>query len=297
MSGDPLSKIMPYFVPSDKLPELREFIQKLPDIEKLVRRAVQFRLVADTSAVLADIRWLAMKRKKSARTSLLEVIAAGTVDVYAPGKLVEEVEKHLPNIAAREGIEPDVLRNEWQAYKSKLKIVEPHRDLIERHSNGIDPNDAAFIALAEELQAEGILSKDKHIYQMGGQQLTLEFVLAVRDYSRAYAIELNIICMGMSLGTASVATVIAIYNIIKGIGSGILRLPDWVKGILIFTIAIVILHPTARSKVSETLRKVLVGIKAVTPEILNSLNKASVVAQQQGELAMQHYEKAISEMK
>ncbi len=297
MTGVPLSKDEPYFVPSDKLRELRELLRIWPGIEQGIGKVVQFRLVADTSIVLADIRWLAMNKKdESIRTGLLEIISAGTVKIYAPSKLLEEIENHLPNIAIRDDIELEVLQNEWRAYQLKVNIIDPHMESIERHLSSIDPNDAAFVALAEDLQAEGILSKDKHIKQMGGKQLTLDFILAVRDYSRASAIELNIICMGMSLGTVSTVTVIAIGNMIKGFWSGIVKSPDWLKAFLLFGAIVTILHPIARLKVSVVLNKTLTGLKTVTPEILDRFNKASAIAQQQGELAMQHYEKAISEI-
>jgi predicted nucleic acid-binding protein len=217
----------PYFAPSDKVREVKEFVKKLPELQKAFGDTIEFRLVVDTNIVLADIRWLAKNRKDgSMRTGLMEIIDAGTAMVYAPRKLVTEVNEHLPGIALEAGISLNLLRKEWLAYKSRLKIRVVDRKLTAAHSNAADPNDAEFIVLADKIQAHGVISKDKHIKDMGGRKLSLEFVFSVRDYSRATAIELNVKYMGVSFGILTLAMAAGLIELIKGAIGGIAKLPD-----------------------------------------------------------------------
>jgi predicted nucleic acid-binding protein len=87
-----------YSVPSDKLKEFKEAIKKLPkEFQDYFGSVFAFRIVVDTNIVLSDLRWLILKRKsKSARTALIEVIQAGSLEVYAPSSLLEEIEEHIP---------------------------------------------------------------------------------------------------------------------------------------------------------------------------------------------------------
>src|SRR4030065_47447 len=97
------AKPNPYFVPSDKLKELRGFVKAWKNAGQHIGHAVDFRIVVDTNVVLADVRWLACKRNNSAaRTALIETIDAGTLDVYVPPSLHDEIEEHILRISIEE---------------------------------------------------------------------------------------------------------------------------------------------------------------------------------------------------
>lgn len=291
------TKSNPYFVPSDKLKELREFVKVLKNAGQHIDSAVQFRVVVDTNVVLAAIRWLAHKRKDAtARTSLIETIEAGTIDVYVPLALHDEVERHIKRIAIEEGLDQARLMSVWWEYQKKLKVAEPDSKVIQSYSGGVDPDDAVFIALAEVIGAVGIVSNDPHIAMMGGKKISVDCVLSLRDYSRATAIELNIKCMGLTLGLASVATIRGLIEGIKALIVGIGKAPDWLKLVLIVGVAFCVLHPGARAKIATGFRRALTGIKEATPTLMSHIAEAAVLAQKQNEFAKSHLDKAMKEL-
>lgn len=284
----------PYFVPSDKLKELREFAKAWKEVGQHIGGAVQLRIIVDTNVVLGDIRWLAYKRKDAAaRTSLIETIDAGTIDAYVPPALHGEIEKHIERISREEGLDQARLLSVWGEYQKKLKVVEPDSSVIRSYSGGVDPDDAVFVALAKAVGAVGVVSKDRHIAMMGGKKISVDCVVSLRDYSRATAIELNIKCMGISLGWVSVVT---IRGLIRVLVAGISRAPNWVKLTLVVGASFCVIHPGAREKISSGFKRALAGIKEATPTVVAHIADAASVAQQQSKIAKSHLDKALKEL-
>lgn len=286
-----------YFVPSDRLKELRELVKTWKNITPLVSGAVQFRVVVDTNIILGDIKWLAYKRKnESARTSLIETIEAGTIEVYAPPALFDEVEEKIDLIAREEGLDKAHLLSVWAEYQKKLRVAEPDSRVVQSYREGVDPDDAVFIALAEVINAVGILSRDKDIAMMGGRQISLDFVFSLRDYSRATAIELNIKCMGLTLGLVSFAVIRGILESAKALIVGITKAPDWVKVALILGAVFCAVHPGARRRIATWYTRALAGIKEAKPTLISHIADAAAHAQQQRDLAKSHLDKALEEL-
>lgn len=287
----------PYFVPSDRLKELRELVKTWKNISPLISGAVQFRIVVDTNIVLGDIRWLAYRRRnESARTSLIETIEAGTIYAYVPPALFAEVEEKIDLIAREENLDKAHLLSVWSEYQKNLRVTEPDSNVVQSYSDGVDPDDAVFIALAEVIGALGVVSKDRDIAMMGGKQISLDFVFSLRDYSRATAIELNIKCMGLTLTVASLAVIRGVFEAVKALIVGITKAPDWVKAALILGAVFCAVHPGARQRISMWYTRALSGIKEATPTLVSHIADAAAHAQQQKVLAQSHLDKALKEL-
>lgn len=287
----------PYFVPSDRLKELRELAKTWKNISPLIGGAVQFRIVVDTNIVLGDIRWLVHKRKnESARTSLIETIEAGTIEAYVPPALFDEVEEKIDFIAREDGLDKTLLLSVWGEYQKKLSVTEPDSTVVQSYSGGVDPDDAVFIALAEVIGAIGVVSKDRDIAMMGGKQISLDFVFSLRDYSRATAIELNIKCMGLTLTVTSLAVIRGVFEAVRALIVGITKAPDWVKALLIVGAIFCAVHPGARQKISMWYTRALAGIKEVTPTLISHIADAAAHAEQQRALAKIHLDRALEEL-
>ena len=287
----------PYFVPSDRLKELREIVKAWKGASQYIGGAIQFRIVVDTNVVLGDIRWLAYKRKNAtARTALIETIDAGTLDVYVPPSLHDEVEEHILRISIEEGLDHSRLTAVWGEYQKKLKILDPDKKVVQTYSDGVDPDDAVFIALAEVIGAVGVLSNDRHIAMMGGKKISVDCVLSMRDYSRATAVELHIKCAGVTLCLASVAAIKGLFHGIRGILVGISKAPDWLKIALVVGAAFCVLHPGARQRIAAGFRRALSGVKEATPVLLSHIAEAAMLAQKQSELAKSHLDEAMKEL-
>jgi len=286
-----------YFVPSDKLKELNDAIAAWKELAKQLEKAVQFRVVIDSNIVVGDIRWLTIKRKvPGARTALIETILAGTVDAYVPPELFKEVEEHLLRISVEDKISHAHLTQQWVAYKQYLKVLEVDSALVESYTDGVDPDDAYFIALAHLVAAAGIVSNDRHIKQMGGNQISIHCILSLRDYSRAKAIELNIKFSGLSLGIMSVVGFIGLFQAVKALIVAVQKAPDWVKITLVVAALVCVLHPGARKKITTFLTRALEGIKSASPQVAVHIAEAAAVAESNRLLAENHLKKAMQEL-
>ena len=241
--------------------------------------------------------WLVAKRtNETAKTQLMETLEAETIDVYAPPALFEEVEEKIPLLAAEKGLDVDLMYLEWGIYKLKLKLAEPDSEKVRVLKNGIDPDDAEFIALAQTIAAHGVISNDKHIALMGGNQISITCIAHLRDYSRSTAIELNIKVNGLMFGLASFAALQALLRGIKALIDGISKAPDWLKIALISGGVFIALHPGARASVVRGLKTVLAGIGEATPFVIQQIVEAAELAQKHQTKAQGHLELAMIEL-
>ncbi|PJA23604.1 MAG: hypothetical protein COX57_12895 [Alphaproteobacteria bacterium CG_4_10_14_0_2_um_filter_63_37] len=286
-----------FTVQSSRLKELRVAVRSWKESSAIIGSAAQFRLVVDTNIVLSEILWLATKRKNpTAKTELLETIEAETIDLYAPPILFDEVEEHIPLIATKKGVDIQLLYVEWNIYKSKLKIAVPDIEAVQSLKTAVDPDDAEFVALEQTIGAAGVISKDRHIGLMGGNQISVECITHLRNYSRSTSIELNIKVNGVMFANLSVATIRGLFEGSKALINGIAKAPDWVKFALLAGGLFVVLHPGARATVAKSLKTVLQGIGEATPTIIALIAEAAVLAEKHKAEAQGHLEKAMKEL-
>lgn len=286
-----------FTVRSDKLKELRVVVSYWKKTSSVIGNAAQFRLVVDSNVILGDLLWLvAERRNESAKTDLMETIEAETIDLYAPPRLFDEVEEYLPLLAAERGLDVNLMHAEWAIYKLRIKIAEPDEDKVLALKDGVDPDDAEFVALAQTINAAGVISKDAHIAQMGGNHISVTCITHLRNYSRATAIELNIKVNGVNFAKFSYAMIAGMFAGGKALIEGVSKAPDWVKIALLVGGVFIALHPGARASVARGLETVLDGIKAATPFVIEEIAAAIALAQQHKAEAQGHLEKAMKEL-
>lgn len=286
-----------YSVRSDRLPDFRAILHEWKQLQPVLGAAAQFRVVIDSNVVIGDLLWLCGDRKDpEAKTTLMEVIEAETVDAYVPPELIEEVEEKIPLLAAEKGLDREQMLEEWGKYKSSLKVKRPDPEKVERLRSGIDPDDGFFIALAQTIGACGVLSKDKHIQKMGGNQISIDCMVALRDYSRNIAISLNIKVSGVMLTEIGLVAIRGVFVGIRSLASSISRAPDWVKIALLAGGIFVACHPEARARVVGWLKSAMSGLKEISAPVAEHIAEASVLSADQEKEAEKHLEKALVEL-
>jgi predicted nucleic acid-binding protein len=284
-------------VRSDKLKELREAISSSKDLSKILGGTVQFRLVVDTNVILGDILWLVDGRTNNeAKTQLMETIEAETIDVYAPPTLFKEVEEKLPALALEKGLNVEQMRAHWEIYKVKITIAEPDSERVLIAREGVDPDDAEFLALAQTISAAGVISKDRHISLMGGNQISVQCITYLRNYSRATAIELNIKVNGIRFAVHGIAAARKLFEGIKALVDGISRAPDWVKLALFAGGLFIAFHPGARAGAIRALKFLLAGVQEATPVAISGIFEAASLATKQQTTAKIMLDKAMEEL-
>jgi len=142
-------------------------IANLLEVANLFPRLV---IVVDTNQVLSYA--LAVARHRS--HPLDQLLVDEYVVMCSPCDLVFEVEEHLDEFAAREGVPPPALRAAWegkirpridiQSYVSRMAMDEA-RSLVGRR----DPKDAPFMALYLDLGADAMLTRDHALRDAVGE--------------------------------------------------------------------------------------------------------------------------------
>lgn len=284
-------------VRSDILKDLRSLIDSWNGFNGMLKGAATFSIVLDTNVVITDLLWLVVKRRNpDARTDLMEIVDAGTAVVYAPPRLLEEVREQIPLIAEEKGLDPERLFAEWESYRASLEVVDPGQESINAHSNGVDPDDADFVALEKTISAAGVFSKDKHIAMMGGNQISIETIASLRGYSRATAIELTIKVNGLVMTLIGVATIRSLFSGCSALIESLARAPEWVKVALLVGGAFAALHPGTREYLTRQFKSAFDGIRGVSPHVMEELGAAIALMQNQQNLAKEHLGNAMKEL-
>ncbi len=290
-----MSKI--FLVRSGKLKNLAVAMEAWSDLKGSIPGVARFRLVVDTNVVLGDLLWLACGRTdSSATTQLMETALAGTIDLFAPPSFFEEVEEKIPLLAAQRGFDSALMYMEWERYKRIIQVAEPDNEKVIALKDGVDPDDAYFIALAQTIGACGVISKDRHIRAMGGNQISVECITHLRNYSRATAIELNIKVNGVEFVLHSGAAIREFSASISKMRARLDKAPDWVKVGLVAVCLFIALNPRARAGVSGMLRTILNGLGEVTPVALAFVVEAASHAHKNEATAKTQLGKAMKQL-
>ena len=255
-------------VRSEELAELRVTLDKLKGMADLIGAAVQVLVVVDANVILGDLIWMASKRTDpGAKTSLLEASAAGSLIACVPPYALEEIQDKIPEVAKKRRIDQVVLAGLWEEYRPALSVKEPDPVHVERYRYGRDPKDADYLALADTLAANGILSRDKDIPAMVGIAISMDAVTLLRDYSRAAAVEFNIKVNGCFSLMVGIMTLKVALELLDKVAGQVARLPGWAKGLLLCLLFISLMNEKARKKLAEAIGIIRNAASSLAPQI------------------------------
>lgn len=246
-----MSESSPLIAPPDALNSFRDFVADYPFLSSLAQ-LYRVRFILDANVVLADLRWIATRKKPEARSSLQEVLAAGTVIAFAPPQLEVEVLRHLPRVASEDGIPLEVLQTEWAAFRTYIRFrtaadAEPPEYVQ-------DPDDLPYLHLRAQLGAEAIYTKDSDLVAMQAPVVDAEIILALRDYSRAASLDVSIKMGGTMVVAASGGMLLMLWEGLRELFRALGELPAWMKWLLAGVVAAAVVHPTGRKWIGQVAR-------------------------------------------
>jgi predicted nucleic acid-binding protein len=226
---------------------LREFCRENSLFSPLFQNLFQMDIILDTNVIISDILWLATKRKNpDARPSLLETIVCGTLKAYAPDFLLEELNKHLPRLAAERGIPLETLNEYWEKYKLHIKLMAVEEATEEEIAQAQDPNDLPYIKLQQKIGAK-IYTKDKDIAAMQGEITSKAIIIALHKYSYHATVEYSIKFMGASSIVITQKTIEGVVVLLKALSERAQKLPPWVLGGAALLVMLAVAHPKSRA--------------------------------------------------
>jgi predicted nucleic acid-binding protein len=276
-------------VQSDSLPGLLDLMDKVAGSRSVFGDVLQVVVVLDASAVQRELRWrLAARKDEKARTDLHEAIVAGTILPVAPLFLEAEIKEHFSDISEQEAVPMARVREEWELLRPLILFYDPLPD--GRPNNCVDPDDVAYLQTLQQLDADFVLTSDKHFTMMGAPVMPSGLERTLRDYARSSSVLLSV---KLGSGFAVVIGSQAAYALAKLIAEWVRRLPPFVKLLLGVGVGIALLHPESRKRIVDFGKSITVNLKTVVLTSLSSEIVKSIASSAQQANSLQ---KAIAQM-
>ena len=239
-------------------------------------------LILDANAVFEGI----IGYLKKGTSALLNILKIPFLKIYAPSRLIEEVNKHINKISIKQNLDEYKIRELWELnILSKITIIDDIDDVYYNYGNGLigkrDKKDVEYAALFFQLNAHGIITKDKDLSsnpELRTWRLSETNTLTTKIYKGIFSFYLKskLIPEGLNytfkiifniLKTIFNLIVIILdhsYKILKGIVTDISKLPKWVLIILgLITVGVIL-----NEKTRNTIINIAIQIKNALIEFL-----------------------------
>lgn len=293
--------IKDHVIPSDDLLRLRELALNWPPLFRLLEMAPQLKLVIDTNVVIRELIYAVKWRKNpSARSNLQEAIDSGVVVALAPPKLQEEVLRHIPRLAEEEGVSEDELRQAWLEYRPRINFIDVGEASAEEVAAAVDPDDLPFVRLCQSVNADAVVSGDRHIHAMGSRSVRQEALRDARDYARGKAPEVTLRIGVYAITFPAAAGAYALVSLLKSVAKRVAGLPLGFQLALLGVAVGVGAHPRSRRALLALISSRASGLKEPTLtllDVMGDLAERWADARRQVELRQGRLERSIPQVK
>jgi predicted nucleic acid-binding protein len=246
---------------SDNLSGLREVFGVFPVLAEQLGDPKNLRLVLDANVVIAEVRWLVKKRRNpSARTSLQEAVASGTLVAFAPTFLNDEVRRQLYAIAEEEGLSYQALLDAWESYQTALTFYDAPFPVSPTSKDVVDPKDMPYVEAYLAIGAAAIMTADPHLKRMGARTVSSEISVKMRSYARDASIDLTLRTGGALVATAIVAGTIGLAKTGANMATLVSRLPRSLQALVVVALISLIAYRPTREALVRGLRRTQTGI-------------------------------------
>jgi len=265
-------KVMSPSIPSDNLLHLRELFINWQPFFRLLEIIPQFRLVIDTNVIIKELLYLVKSRKNpSARTGLQEAIDSGAVVALAPYKLRDEVLRHIPRLAEERGISEESLRRAWLEYQLRINFVDVGPISDEEAASAVDPDDLPFVYLYRKVNADAVVSGDRHIRAMGAHSIGPGLMIHIRDYARSRAPEVTLRAGTFMVTIPIVAGAHALVKLVTRAAKVVAKLPPGVHLMMLASALAVSAHPRSRRALAVFASERMVRLKDPARALFSAL--------------------------
>jgi len=264
---------------SDLLPKLHALASQLPELAPLLEDYLQIKLVIDANFVHQELQWRLKRRNPIARTRLHESVVSGVVILFAPTHLGSEIEDDLGEIAERSGATVDQARAEWKDFRSHLHFYTPLKLTLRRGIPIVDPDDLPYIAACNELGADAVYSKDKHLRQMEAPVISIAIDASLQSYARGSSVQLAVMVGSAFSVRLSAHAIKAVCAVLGKAYQYFKRLHPLLQFAIVAILVFVLADPKMRSRftrVIKTLGKIALPVLAAVTAAAQQLEIASV---------------------
>ena len=208
---------------------------------------MKLQLVVDTSSILSEL----ISFVRSGKSVLYEASKGTFLSLYAPSKLVEEVETKIPKISKRNRLDKDLLIKAWKEFfRPRIRI--DNVENLQAIAFGLatvgkrDIEDVPFVALNFSLRTHGIVTRDRDIIEQPeirtwGLGKVKKFVTIFGKGTFSFFISSKILLpllrVVFQIGVSMLRALLEFagelvqlsINLVKGLVDRISKLPDWAK--------------------------------------------------------------------
>jgi hypothetical protein len=249
-------------IPCDDLRRVSELSLHWQPLFRLLEILPQLRLVIDTNAVLEELMFLVRSWKNpAARTNLQEAIDSGP-SRRSPRLNSGRRSPGTSRVSPWSGKYPEeALARAWRQYESRITYVDVGPVSDAGAGEVADPDDLPFVYLYREINADAVLTRDRHIRAMGARSVKLEALIHVREYARAKAPEVTLRA-GAVVVTVPVAVVgQALWGLSKAAVRKFSGLPPWVQLALLGGALAVGINPRSRRAILNSVSTLVAKLK------------------------------------
>jgi hypothetical protein len=282
---------------SDNLSGLREVFGAFPVLAEQLGDPKNLRLVLDANIVIAEVRWLVKKRRDpTARTSLQEAVASGTLVAFAPTFLDDEMRRQLSDVAEDERLSYPALLDAWELYKTALIFYDAALPVCAPGSDAVDPKDFPYVETYLAIGAAAIMTSDPHLQRMGARTVGSEISVKMRTYGRDASIDLTLRTGGVLVATAIIAGTIGLAKTAVNMATLVSHLPRSLQALVVLALVGLIAYRPTREALVRGLRRTQIGISeafGVTTPLFLDLIRESRNRRASAELAWSEIEPLI----
>jgi putative PIN family toxin of toxin-antitoxin system len=268
-----LEKIMEG-VPADLINYIRLQFQK--NMSNILGKTVEMslRFVVDTNSIISEI----ISFVKKGKSALYELTKGAFLSLYAPPKLLEEIEENISEISKKKRLSQKRMIQAWrELFLPKIKVTstnDAQAILFSLVTVGTrDPEDMPFVALNFSLKTHGIITADKDIieqpeirtWKVGGiKKLTTIFTKGMFSFHISSGLIFPLlravfqICVSIMKSLVALATELIQLgaNLIRGIIDKISKLPAWLTILLGISIGVLLSQEEIRKAVLQGLHAI-----------------------------------------
>lgn len=258
------------------LQQFKDYFEK--NLLFLCGNKLELTLIVDSSAIISD----ALTYSKTGKSHLLNLSRSPFLKMLAPMWLKEELERKIPEISKKKGIEENKFRSAVSMLLEKVTLIKNMNETAHKLAFTLvgqrDAKDTPYVALYLSIKSHGILTKDKDIMEIPEIKIWERPETAGRVVSifEKGAFSFAIVGEGLPLVFRLLYEICAlilrsIWEVIKTIGNAVYTLlkkgintvskfPDWVKALIGVGAFLLILWDKSREVIINVVQSFVQGI-------------------------------------
>ena len=151
----------------------------------------------------------------------------------------------------------------------------------------VDPDDVAYAQTCDEVGADAIHTRDKHLTKMGDRVFAVPSDRLLRDCARSNAVVMGISVSSAFAVTVTYASLRGLWVLMEKAFEGFCALPIWAKIVIVVGVIAIATRPKVREGAAARWEALCSFWRSVSPGLLDGLGQVAIVYQEAQRKAVQ----------